>query len=977
MNFNNPDDVVSSSPLSGSGSSPASETVSAGGSDDEGDDTAMSMVEVEDVTGRSIASDASNDTTTSSDKLDEALRQAAVTAGNQDLRDDTGEVSMDLAGDEITNAFKPWAAGKNRRDSIGIKKHAALLSASQDQENVNPFAPSFEIKRQDVEEQEEDQTQDMSMDMTHVMGGIIKQQQVAAQEETTQHNGAKRRRLSTNATNEGSPAKRPARRSSIRRRRSSAMESEADDATMDLTMAIGGIKQMANARRESVESSMDETMDFTMVQGGILTSARPAQEEDIAEENEATMDLTITVDKTIKVQPMIAAPSTPSPAQIRSKTPTPKKSPRKSPRKSLAPVQASPRLIELESPQVVRQEPVDDFLVMATPPHKEIQFAPPIHFSPLKETAAKAHSLSDSIRLLSTPRKQTSSSPVKKSQATPKKTATPKKSATPKKIATPQRATPRKRVRMEIAEDGPRPQLEESVEETQDEAEKIKLDDFLAMTNIRFMDLTTTKRRHTGWAGADRNLTTDLDEESEQAASLENNVAAAVGTLPVLSMYQHMCHEMKNYISGGRDELETLAEEVYENQPPLFKEYVSAPADEKVIMDNQFKNMKTNARLQSKAGWHGWRAQLLGELRKGLDQSVFEFRRDAEALLKQEAVLGQTLPMLESKHDDLAAQAQLLQQRADEEASIDREELEQTRERLVATDAELSEKQQLLAQLQAELEDTESRIEAVKERKTECLEEIKEAERVREEFRGWSGEEVSELKAKVDALEQEHGWSVVSASSVPYTLTLSYASDLELFLHPHSFGTSNASQPNTPISLSYIGGEQKRTNPKPRLLTTTKRFFLQLLRAHLLSIPQCQSTIASVLATIKSTWQTCLSVSEAIRLLNQSSPTNELILSDERMAIDVTMLLATLQTKVRVRFEIAAAASEDGAISTTVKTDVNVVYGEKYDQPKMGEFLQMWTGGKIAGMEEMGKWAEGVEDLRVRLIKRGKKGERV
>ena len=126
-------------------------------------------------------------------------------------------------------------------------------------------------------------------------------------------------------------------------------------------------------------------------------------------------------------------------------------------------------------------------------------------------------------------------------------------------------------------------------------------------------------------------LVDDEDNEGE-SASLESNVAVAVGTLPVLSMYQHMCHEMKNYISGGRDELDTLAEEVYENQPALFGEYLSAPAEERTIMDNQFKNMKTNARLLSKAGWHAWRAQLLGELKKGLEQSVYEFGRDGDRL---------------------------------------------------------------------------------------------------------------------------------------------------------------------------------------------------------------------------------------------------------------------------------------------------------------------------------------------------------
>lgn len=101
--------------------------------------------------------------------------------------------------------------------------------------------------------------------------------------------------------------------------------------------------------------------------------------------------------------------------------------------------------------------------------------------------------------------------------------------------------------------------------------------------------------------------------------------------------------------------------------------------------------------------------------------------------------------------------------------------------------------------------------------------------------------------------------------------------------------------------------------------------------------------------------------------------TEELILSDERMAVDAMLLLPTLQTKVRVRFEIAAGI-EDESIGTQVRVVAKVMYGEKYDEPKMGEFLSKFTGGSVGEREEMGKWVEGVEDLRKRLIQRGKKG---
>jgi kinetochore protein Spc7/SPC105 len=172
--------------------------------------------------------------------------------------------------------------------------------------------------------------------------------------------------------------------------------------------------------------------------------------------------------------------------------------------------------------------------------------------------------------------------------------------------------------------------------------------------------------------------------------------------------------------------------------------------------------------------------------------------------------------------------------------------------------------------------------------------------------------------------------------------------------------------------LSYVGDEERLSNPKPRVLSTTKRFFLQLLRAHLHSIAQCQTPISSLLQVISSGWNMALSVSEAVRVLNLSCMTNEVILSDERMAVDTMLLLPTLQTKVRARFEVAATAVEN-TLESNVKVDATVVYGERYDEAKMGEFLTTFAGARIGKIEGMGKWAEGVEDLRVRLIRRGRK----
>lgn len=1077
MGIVNPDDVVSSSPYEDS-SPIRSDPVEAEASSDESEDTAMSL-DNGDATGQSIGSSSSGDSTSSSARLDEALRQAAVHAGTQGIDfDENGDASMEMADEEITAAFKPWVQ-KNKRDSLGLSK----LAAMRDKENENPFSPGLKAKAvSKLSEQVEfigDDTQDMSMDMTRAIGGIVKNNAPGLVPGPQEQKNLKRRRSSTNfrsATNaEGSPAKRQSlsRRSSLRNRRSGGADSNRDDETMDFTMIVGGIqpdsmKQDAS-KRQSVDTSFgEETMDFTMVVGGIKEDKNQAAAKDNtanegSDANEdMSMELTATLDKTIKVNapstspsksptkavsqspaksstksPMksprtptraiskVATPSKPStPQTTQAKTVTPQKPPKKSPRKSLVPTTSSSdhasAPVAASTPKLPSSEashPSSERLIELTPPEKstersaavasradaikEVVSASPVRednlqFSPLPKSSqkppSKAPTLSESIKLLSTPRKQVNTSPAKRATA-----STPKKAATPKRAPTPKQATPRKHVRLDSA--GFDAEEENATDgdaaEQPDEIQRITLQDFLNLTNIRFMDLTTTKRRHTGHPGA----TTAQMEEDEEAAveqpNLENNVAAALAVLPMLSMYQHSCHEMKNYISGGREEIRSLEAQAFETQPPLFREYLSAPLEERAIMESQFKNMKTNARLQSKAGWHAWRSQLLHDLRNGLQHSSKELAMDGDNLKEQEAVLAAVLPDLIARDEELSNLAEQLQRRAAEMESVDREELEETRSRLVASEREIEEKQRLFKELQTELQEKDTNIDAVKESKVECAAQIKEAERVREECRGWSAGEVVAAKGKrihlspiiktsgtnvqtekLNALEEQRGWTLTAASSSPNTLSLCYRSDLSLFFHPSAFSNASADAPNAPISLTYVGDDESATSAKPRPLTTTKRFFLQLLRAHLHSVVQSQIPIPSLLKSISSGWDTALSVCEAVRRLDQVCVTEEVILSDERMAIDAFIVLAGLKTKVRARFVVEVGMGWDDLV-TAVRVEPRVCYGERYDESKMAEFLSQFTGSNLGGVGEMGRWVEGVEDLKGRLLKRGKKGERV
>jgi kinetochore protein Spc7/SPC105 len=539
--------------------------------------------------------------------------------------------------------------------------------------------------------------------------------------------------------------------------------------------------------------------------------------------------------------------------------------------------------------------------------------------------------------------------------------------------------SPKKRVAFgEPQEEGT--EVPEEASEVVSEVERISLQDFLDMTKIRFMDLSTTKRRHTAAPALFHD--TEVEEKEE---TLDRYVVAGACTLPEYELYQHACHEMKKYISDGRHFVRTMEANVLEENPMLFSEYLVAPPDQRAVMDNQFKNLKTNARLEARGEWYTWRSTLLQDLKSGLLSTMDGFKRDESKLATQEQLLDTVLPPLIEKQDALSTECKQLQQRHDELNSCDREELEQTREKLVATDAELDEKRRLLAQLQGELAEKEARIETVKERKIECAEEIKAAERVREECRGWSTTEVSDLKcksyvvsyksttdhtiAKVTALEQSHGWCITSASTTSITVT--HLNDLELYFLPSAFATGGTT-PNESISLAYVGDS---ASPHPRPLTTSKRFFLQLIRAQLHCIPQSQTQISELLSLVKNGWATALCVAEGIRWLEHNYITEEFILSDERMGISANMLLPSLQTKVKVTFDIGVSLGSEG-VQTDVGAKAEIVYGEKYGEEKMGAFLRDFCGSEVRPADDMAVWADGMLDLAARLRKTGRKGER-
>ena len=188
--------------------------------------------------------------------------------------------------------------------------------------------------------------------------------------------------------------------------------------------------------------------------------------------------------------------------------------------------------------------------------------------------------------------------------------------------------------------------------------------------------------------------------------------------------------------------------ETFEENPPLFREYISASPEFKVLMDNQFKNVKSHARLLSKAMWYEWRMKLQDGLKEGLINISEGMDDDDRLLTKQQELLSSILPDMLKHVEALEHEQEDLETLARELAACDPAELQKARMELVAMDKGIAEKTRKIAELRREIEGSEASIASLAKQKQQCLDETKEADKLREECRGWSSTEISAIKGE-------------------------------------------------------------------------------------------------------------------------------------------------------------------------------------------------------------------------------------
>ncbi|RMD41875.1 hypothetical protein DV735_g3238, partial [Chaetothyriales sp. CBS 134920] len=970
------EDILSSSPAGDSitESSPIriGDSAESESDDDTDGDTAMSM---DDTTSQSVMSEASSSTQSS---LEERLREGATRAGTRGIvYDEYGDdAPMEMATATVTKAFQPWLIGAH---------HPVNHHATRDQENVNPLISATK-SHPPVEDQspstaqDQDETQDMSMDVTQAVGGIIKG---------------------------GSPT---------RKRRDS---SDYVDETMDFTSVQGGILGQATEDQGDTDTTTlapieeqtepqsnvgdDRTtgMEMTRAIGRVIstyqTPIRKMESETVLEPGSNPLFIppqphtqeqfpvssiaTETGSPDITLKPRLSGRS-------RQGRDGPSTTPKFSPRRTTVMATPTKRATPTPLPEKDKASKVNGRKSLALGAAKGLLGKRPVEldadddeeaeYTPkrLKQVEREGSPVKK-IHLPKPPSKEETTGRLSKAE---EKTLEEMRDAggctTPKRLTAFSKDSPAatRRADGRGQEAAPAKCSVELLEPSTSDTGKMSLQEFLNLTNVHFIELITTKRRQT----LAQSMTKPSSEQGGDGSTEAIFVAAAT-TLPLLELYQHASRELKSYISTGRKIIRSIEAETLVQQPPLFREYIDARADVKAIMDNQFRNGKTNARYQSKEGWYTWRTQLVEGLQNGLESIKQGMVKDLDTLDEQNKSISKIEPSLLKQQQSLRHEIESLQRILLELDSVDMNALRVAREDLRAAEEEKLRKTRMVEEARQQIKDKEEALSAAEELKLEMEEQIAEADRVRQEFRGWSAADALKRKEKVDAIERQTGWRLSGAeeekeeneNGFGVALTLTFRNQLRLFFYPSVYQarpdsgarrrsgrqSRSVSGPNAPISLTYSPDEND-DGQAPRELSTEKRFFLQLIRSQLQAfsmMPKGSVSTKTVLDAISRGWNMAEKVEQEIRLLNKAGITTTSILSDERLGVKIMLVQASDRSRIDIEFALLVTPLNDGDMSASASVSAHAIYGPTAKTLSGSKLRKVQTAlGKEVESKELG-----------------------
>ncbi|GAA5979934.1 hypothetical protein JCM5350_005545 [Sporobolomyces pararoseus] len=206
--------------------------------------------------------------------------------------------------------------------------------------------------------------------------------------------------------------------------------------------------------------------------------------------------------------------------------------------------------------------------------------------------------------------------------------------------------------------------------------------------------------------------------------------------------------------------------------PEVFRDWANASDEEKVVLKNQYAQVKLYYLVTTQVEWKATRNENMQQIVNAMEQRLDELRHDRAELEQYE--IGELIPSLEERH--AALQAELLaERRLDEELSSytpdQKEELSQLHADIEEQEEQINGNRSKgipgarpqFERVEQQLQKDRTVLENEKEKESASKERILELEAALKDKRTKS--DLSRMKAEFQTLQQLHGWSLIKFTS--------------------------------------------------------------------------------------------------------------------------------------------------------------------------------------------------------------------
>ncbi|TIA90725.1 hypothetical protein E3P81_03233 [Wallemia ichthyophaga] len=457
---------------------------------------------------------------------------------------------------------------------------------------------------------------------------------------------------------------------------------------------------------------------------------------------------------------------------------------------------------------------------------------------------------------------------------------------------------------------------------------QISLNDFLELTDMKFLDgISTIKRRSTVGPGGLSGENAPMHEPS----SLEYLRAHAV-TGPKLEMMYWCCHELKRYISEGIEALNSYEREVDNENPPVIVDYLLASEDMRVRIEAQLKIVKNSSRLNAKRVWYGWRKELVSGHAESLNESFNGLEKDARVLQETRGALGENLPQLHALKDKLETELRRERDIVRDIASCDKEEVEGLREAIAEQAQPLELYKAEIASNNEELARLRARLEAKQETLAQNTHTIDSNRKEWDMVRCLTKAEAMKRKREYESLQILHSWQIVHLSQS--TQKFNYANELAL-------------------SISQQGVEMDLLPPKKGELRPLLEYLLDCLRGQLTEEGISQDTqLSYTLQRISTIWINVKHVHAQFKRLAQVYKLSFNVSIEGDLVVTLAIVFRSQMRKLN--FEIVVGSDMlvdfDRALKKA-KVKTEVVAGDGVDTESITHELLKQFGGNDGILE--------------------------